>query len=159
MAMRELAFSAPVSRELSSTELARIAAEDQAKVAAFERSMTPDADEELDDLLEGDDGEEQGGGENMDRAAASASTTVQEQAMNGAQTKSFVDTLADVGIRLSPEAALFVITESFPAVDEAKAKAAIDKQMAFASSRPAQPDAPAPVPKPITLDGEKSAGV
>jgi hypothetical protein len=116
----------------ATTELARLAAERTAKVAAFESSMTPGADGELDDLLEPEEPEDPA-------VAKKADATVQDQAMNGAQTKSFVDTLADVGIRLSPEAALFVILESFPGVDEAKARGAIDRQLAFVASRPSEP--------------------
>jgi hypothetical protein len=124
------------------TELERIEAEAASKVASFESSMTPDADAELDTLTQ-----------EPIATATVAATTVQETALNGAQTKSFADTIGAIGVTLAPGAGKFIIKKSFPTAvdDEAELDAAIADQIAFAEAKgqtmppePMQPRGPAP---------------
>lgn len=122
------------------TELERIRAEERAKADSFKDSMTADADAELTKL--------------EDEAAEPADGPIQEQAMNAGQIKEMVNTLAAAGDRLAPETTLFVLQEAFPHVNEARAKAAIDKQIAFAEETP-KPEPPAPGFPPKAADGDE----
>jgi hypothetical protein len=128
------------------TEVERLEHEREERVASFEGSMTPEADGELEDVMaEAEKPDEAAGQEGG--PAIQPGEKIQEQALNGAQTKSFVETLSAAGVLLAPEAALFVIKSSFPGVDEAEARKAIDVQVAFAEQRAASQPAPAkPIP-------------
>jgi hypothetical protein len=118
----------------SSTELARIAAEREAKVAAFESSMTPAADGELDDMLEDEKPTEAG-----------KTDDVQATALNGAQVSAFLELMADTGVRIAPEVSARFQARAFQIpVDEAQSN--VRDQLTFLAAKP-KAEAP-PVPKP-----------
>ena len=123
----------------AATELGRIRSEADARVASFESSMTPDADAELGELIDGAPEPEQ--------KPAGKVEDVQKQALNGAQQQALMATLSAAGITLSRAAALFTMKTSIPDLDEAGAVAAIEDQIKFAEEMRARQNEREPVPK------------
>jgi hypothetical protein len=125
----------------STTELARIAAEREAKVASFESSMTPGADGELDDLLEDEKPEQTDAGKVK-------TDDVQATALNGAQVSAFLELMADTGVRIAPGVSKRFQARAFQIpIDEAEEN--VRDQLLFLAEKP-RPEA-APVPNPKAL--------
>lgn len=101
--------------------------------------MTPDADAELGELIDGAHEPEQ--------KPVGKVEDVQKQALNGAQQQALMATLSAAGITLSRAAALFTMKTSIPDLDEAGAVAAIEDQIKFAEEMRARQNEREPVPK------------
>lgn len=81
-------------------------------------------------------------GENI--LAPTVQTTVEELALNGAQIASFVQVLTEVSLgTISPEAAMAILSISFPSADRERLRVAVLAQ-AEQAARVQQPTAPAP---------------
>ena len=123
------------------TELERIEAEAEARVASFESSMTTGADAELNEMIE-PEAEGEGG-------AVVKKEDVQASALNGAQVTAFLELMASTGVHVAPG-----VSERFQArafqIPPDEAMANVADQMAFLASKPkAEAEVePAPVPNP-----------
>lgn len=119
------------------TELERINEEGAAKIAAFDDAMRPDVD----------------GLGGLDTEAPAGAESVQELALNGAQTKALFDALARVNKDLAPGAVRIGIRNAFPAIDDDEAGQMITEQTKFvaeteSAGHPTPPPHSPGVPRP-----------
>lgn len=124
------------------TELARITAERETKVADFDDAMRPDIEG---DLLGEDSEDELPADIDADGNPIQGADTIQETALNGAQTKALFDALVRADVDLAPESVWIGIRNAFPAIDETEARRMVDAQVSFAKAKQASQPTPPPV--------------
>ena len=120
----------------ASEEIKRIQSEAATRVASFESSMRPEADAELEEVLDGADKPAEPGPQ-------AQADDVQATALNGAQVTAFLELMADTGVRIAPEVSARFQARAFQIpVDEAQANVA--DQVKFLATKPASEAAPDP---------------